>query len=592
MLGTGELSTVAFVLAAAVILAPWCYVVGVLLERQLVWRSWLRDVPGPPRETFFMGNFPEFGRRDVVRVCLNWMQQYGGAVRFWAAIGEPRLLLSDVVALDHVLCKRVYAYPKVRLAARTLGGLMGNGIIVAEGEVHHRQKAAIQPGFSTRSIRNLSPIFAFHAQHLRDVFGKMTRGGAVETNVHALLSAAALDALGEAAFGLDFGALAAARRGDNGNVHSTHPLPAAFERALAMATNTTKLSNIFDAFTMIFPILEKLPFGVNSPAFRREMSVLHRASSEVVEQTKADVVREESEEIGEKAAPGADVEEGCHPRHREQRNRSHSRPDLLASLLRANRNAQRGAGEKHSVLDRATLTDDELVGQVSTFIFAGHETTATQLTWLLWMLAEHQEVQKQLRSEIRAARANLGLNAVPQACDADDPANRELELEEYSAIEYLDWCVRESLRLHGAIHTTSRIAQEPDVIPCSDGRRIMVQKGTLVLIPLSSISQDPALWGNDAHVFRPERWAEPLPGAKVFPRFGGLSFLQGPRACVGRTFAQAEMKSFLCVLLSAFEFHSAGRRIIPKRWLVSRPFEPGTRRDGCTLQVRALNEGM
>lgn len=137
------------------------------------------------------------------------------------------------------------------------------------------------------------------------------------------------------------------------------------------------------------------------------------------------------------------------------------------------------------------------------------------------------------------------------------------------------------------------------MIPCSNGRCIVVDKGTLILVPLNAISRDIALWGDDAHRFQPERWEESLKGSAIYPRTGGISFLIGPRACIGSTFgkrstslvltpAQTEMKSFLSVLISSLEFTDDQRRIVPRRWIVSRPYDAGSRRDGCVLRVRAL----
>lgn len=365
---------------------------------------------------------------------------------------EPRLLLSDPVALEHVLHKRAYAYPKVRIAARMLSSIMGHGLIVAEGEAHKRQKAAIQPGFSMRSVQNLSPIFGIHATALCKLMRSRADDDEALLDVHALASSAMLDALGEAAFGLHFDALSCAQTVHDGSAYSTHPLPAAFEKTLRIATHTTLFSNILDGFMMLFPVLEHLPVGVNSRAFRRSANVLHSAAAEVVRQTKEELEREDYEDVEERIS--ATLNSGRCTR----RSRNRERPDLLASLLRANVSTSKT--HKGSVLDRGTLSDAELVAQLSTFIFAGHETTATQLTWLLLMLAQNPDKQDKLRGAIHAKRRSLGLHAVPCLnCHEEDadPRDRNLELEEFNDIEYLDWCMRETLRLHGSSASRTRV---------------------------------------------------------------------------------------------------------------------------------------
>ena len=445
-----------------------------------------------------------------------------------------------------------------------LGSIMGEGMLVAEGEVHRRQKRAIQPGFSLRSIRKLTPVFHRHSHALCSYLERLAGKEHALVDVYKVMGCTALDAIGSAAFHIEFDTLAKVESEENGQIHSMHPLPAAFERTLSIATANTMARNLFDALTMIFPWLECLPIGIESFEFRQVAQVLFRVASQLVDEAKASVL-------------GPDC--GLYRAQPE-----YDRPDLLASLLRANANHGLPESEKHSVLDKAALTDNELTAQLSTFIFAGHETTATQTTWLLHMLAQHPEIQSRLRAEIRAARKKNAL-CEQSECDAQDEG-RDLTMDELDELPYLDACIRESLRLHGAIHTTSRTAAERDVVPCADGRRILVEKDTVIMIPLAAISQDPEWWGDDAHLFRPERWFEPMMGKTLFPGFGGVSFLLGPRGCIGRQFATVEMKAFTSILVNRLHFESDGRRTVVKRWIVSRPYDVRTHQDACILRVR------
>ncbi|WFC97991.1 hypothetical protein MYAM1_000712 [Malassezia yamatoensis] len=426
----------------------------------------------------------ELIRRDVVPVFLKWTASYGSAVRIWGTFGEPRLLLTDPVGLDYILRKRAYAYPKVRIVRRMLGKVMGFGLLAAEGETHKRQKRAIQPGFSNRSIHKLTPIFQRHAhllyEHLLDLNKEQSDDALVD--IYRLMGSAALDAIGSAAFHIEFNSLARAKARSDGRVLSTHPLMVAFERTLDIATANSMARNLFDALTMIFPGLEKLPIGVESAQFRKTAQVLTHVASQLVQEAKDSVL-----------GPASKL---YHKQTEDER------PDLLAALLRANANARRPNHQKNSVLDKAELSDNELTAQLSTFLFAGHETTATQMTWLIWALAQNQHIQVKLREEIRALRKHLKLQQHSRSGALDE--YRDLTLEELDSLPYLDACVRESLRLHGVVHTTSRMATERDVIPCSDGRRILIEKDTVVMLPLAAISQNPDLWGKDAGTFNPE----------------------------------------------------------------------------------------
>lgn len=419
---------------------------------------------------------------------------------------EPRLLLTDPVGIDYVMRKRVYAFPKPRLLQRMIGGIMGEGLLVAEGETHKRQKRAIQPGFSLRAIRRLMPVFQRHARLLHDYYETLTIKENVLVDVYALFGAAAMDVVGEGALGVDLGILASMQANPDGEAYAAHPLTASLDRALKMASKPSLVSMWLDMATTYFPVLERIPMGISSPAFRKEARVIVDVASGIVSNAKARIERECTTE---------------------------EYPDILASLLRANANTTQAKGEKTCLLDRTTLTDAELTAQVSTFIFAGHETTATQLSWLFLLLAQNSACQSKLRADIRSKRMEVGL---PPKRLAQDAGSEELSQDDLDAIPYLDWCIRESLRLHTAIHSTSRMATELEQIPLSTGRHVLVDKGMLILIPLTSISTSADLWGAHPERFCPERWSEPMSGPKKYPAYYSWSFLMGPRACIGSAF--------------------------------------------------------
>lgn len=419
---------------------------------------------------------------------------------------EPRLLLTDPVGIDYVLRKRVYAFPKPRLLQRVIGGIMGEGLLVAEGEAHKRQKRAIQPGFSPRAIRRLMPVFQRHSRLLHDYYESLTTNESTMVDVYALFGAAAMDVVGEAALGVDLGILASVRANPDGAAYAAHPLTASLDRALKMASKPSHFTMLLDMATMYFPILEWIPLGISAPTFRKEARVIVDVAGDIVKNAKARI--EEENNIDE-----------C--------------PDILASLLRANKNTARTANEKSTLLARNTLTDAELTAQVSTFIFAGHETTATQLSWLFLLLAQNPEKQSILRAAIRSKRTEVGLQ--PKR-SPNEVGSEELGQDDLEAITYLDWCIRESLRMHTAIHSTSRVATEPEWIPLSTGRHVQVDKGMIVLIPMLSISTSADLWGAEPEQFRPERWSESMCGPKKYPAYYSWSFLMGPRACIGSAF--------------------------------------------------------
>ena len=111
----------------------------------------------------------------------------------------------------------------------------------------------------------------------------------------------------------------------------------------------------------------------------------------------------------------------------------------------------------------------------------------------------------------------------------------------------------------------------------------MVPAGTTIYILANAINRLPQYWGPTADEFNPDRW-DNLPSTYTTNAF--MTFLHGPRGCIGRKFAEVEMKTLLCSLLSMFKFERDLSVEDPenlKMWrLVLRP------RDGISLKVTLL----
>ena len=219
----------------------------------------------------------------------------------------------------------------------------------------------------------------------------------------------------------------------------------------------------------------------------------------------------------------------------------------------------------------AGLSFDTMRDQVMTFLGAGHDTTATGVAWTIHMLSIHPEMQDQLRDEIR--------KHMPFLFDPDWRYNaKELEEVDADALPYLDKVCRESLRFIPPIPMTVREAVNDDVIDT-----FHIPSGTVIYMFANAINRMEEFWGDDADDFDPERW-DHLPSTAGPNAF--MTFLQGPRGCLGRKFAEVEMKILVCVMLSRWEFERDYVSEDPEDWkmwrLVLRP------RDGVTVMARPV----
>lgn len=209
-------------------------------------------------------------------------------------------------------------------------------------------------------------------------------------------------------------------------------------------------------------------------------------------------------------------------------------PDLLDLLMRAS----------DPKTERA-MSDAEIRNNLLTFIFAGHETTALTLAWALYLCAFDESWQDKVRTE---AQSVLNGRVATQADLGDLVASRQV--------------IEETLRLYPPFALIARTAQGPDTL-----RDVEIRKGDTVVVPIYSLHRNTRLWDNP-NAFQPERFA---PGHKV-PRFQYIPFGDGPRVCIGMSFAMQEAVIILSTILSRYKFTLVpGKTPTPHLILTLRP---------------------
>jgi len=173
------------------------------------------------------------------------------------------------------------------------------------------------------------------------------------------------------------------------------------------------------------------------------------------------------------------------------------------------------------------MTTAELRDNLLTFIVAGHETTALTLSWALYLCAFDPMVQAAARAEAQAALGD-------RAAGASD----------ISALPLTRRIVDEALRLYPPAAFLSRTALKADTL-CGHE----VRPGDTVVLPIYALHRNHLLWA-DPDAFDPGRFADP----KAIDRFAYLPFGDGPRICIGASFALQEAVIILATLLARFKF--------------------------------------
>lgn len=232
--------------------------------------------------------------------------------------------------------------------------------------------------------------------------------------------------------------------------------------------------------------------------------------------------------------------------------------DLKASV-RKMLNERRAADTKHDLVDTLMtasdpetgrrMTDEEIIENTLSFVIAGHETTASALTWTLGILARHPEHQDAIAEEVRRVTGG----GVPTP-------------EQITELDFTTRVASEAMRVYPpagmiARRTLRDITLAGTTIPAD----------STAIVPIYAIHHNPKLWP-DPEAFRPERFSPAESEGRS--RFAYLPFGAGPRICIGNTFALNEAVAVLAILVSAFRIKSLGPLPKPVLRVTMRPVTP------------------
>ncbi|KAK1416220.1 hypothetical protein QVD17_32009 [Tagetes erecta] len=199
-----------------------------------------------------------------------------------------------------------------------------------------------------------------------------------------------------------------------------------------------------------------------------------------------------------------------------------SKTDYLGLLLKARDDID--ASYKFSIQD--------IIDECRSFYIVGHGTVSILLTWVTLMLAIHTEWQEKAREEVQQVFGN------------QNPSS-----EGIARLKKMDMIINETLRLYPpGISTTRKVHKETRL------GNLVLPPNLNIQIPALALHQEREIWGEDAHLFKPERFSKGI--ANIVKNNPGafLPFGYGPRICVGANFAIIEAKIALAMILQRYRF--------------------------------------
>ncbi|KAK0245075.1 cytochrome P450 [Armillaria nabsnona] len=458
----------------------------------------VKHIDGPPSASFWLGHElvlrsqEEFGDLET-----KWRKEYGTIYRIGGCFGQDLLVVSDPKALEHIFHPS-RPYPKTSDVNFIFGLIVGGfgGLIVAEKEDHHRQRKILNPAFSSTNLRNSQVIFQRCSDKVVNAMRRCTTTEPIDI-VH-WMSRVSLDIIGLSAFRYDFGSL-------DGR-----------ETELEMAMKhvfTASQSNPSAVELMVVALIRMLPNSVLKISKLLPTREIRQLAS--VGEIARKVVRE------------------ILAAHRVQ---DETDKDIVDILMRARLTGQMQDDEielqfMSIVSSSSWYTSDHSRLSLRSFLLAGHETSASTLSWLLYELAAHPEHQAIIREEVKHSYH-----------------------DDYDSLPFLNAAIKEILRLHPVVHTLTRTAPHDDVLPLTGSKTLAIPKGQTLFCSVYLYNRLPSIWGADAEEWNPARFLDKSIPISLGIYANLMSFSYGSRSCIGWRFAVMEMQTVLAKLIQNFEF--------------------------------------
>lgn len=371
---------------------------------------------------------------------------------------------------------------------RMLMPWLGDGLLLSKGKKWQKRRKLLTPSFHFSVLASFIDIFNEQAQILTEKF--RTLNGQNSVDIFPMVTYCTLDVICATAMGKNIGA----QKGNNKE----------YVQAIIAMSDLIQERQKYP-WLWIDAIYGLLPSG---KIHNRYLEILHKMTKSVI-----------YERLGEKQQMNG-----------------------IKETSKVSSNGTIGKRKKMAFLDLllevheedASFTIDDIREEVDTFMFEGHDTTAAAISWVLFMLGHHPEVQEKVHKELDQVFGN----------DRD----RYVTSEDIQKLQYLGCVIKETLRMYPSVPLIGRQLEEDTIM---SGH--MVPKGTLVIIGIFFLHRSLDFYP-EPDVFNPDNFLpENVEGRHPFVY---IPFSAGPRNCIGQKFAMMEEKVILATLLRKLKFHS------------------------------------
>lgn len=468
--------------------------------------AWADKIPGPPRHWLFGTLHLTKPGFENLKNHFQYSQQYGPISRMWIGPVFPLIVLYHPTTAQSCL---VESQPKGSFY-NYLRPWLGNGVLTAYGATWKRKRRMVTPAFHFQVLKGFQDVFH---KHILKIFkhwdGKAERQEEVDTTID--ITHLTLDVIGECAFAYDIDALSSGRR---------VPYVNAVYRCAELMYERT-----FSALHSIQWVYDLTAPGRET---KKELKVVYDFITKVLI-NRREVLEQQMKDEGVET-----VQELI-----EERDTKPSFIDILFS----------SKGD-----DGELLGMDEVVEETNTFMFEGHDTTSSGLSFALYYMCKFPHIQERVYEEVSSVLGPDGLASIA----------------DLNKLSYTKCVLEESLRLSPVVPIISRELTEPMEIG-----GYAIPSGAQIMIHPWVLHRQPDIWEN-AEEFDPSRFT--MEGRKKQGAYDYIPFSAGPRNCVGQKFAMQEELTVFSALINRYRLEMVGSPddVIPHPTLVLRPLLAGS----------------
>lgn len=397
---------------------------------------------------------------------LNSVQKHGQI--FYMRFGKyVRLIVHDAAFIQQVLVQNADCYEKPSFV--TALQILGAGLFSASGNGWERQRQLFGQSFLLKELKNhFQAIGRYTAEEMESWNESLSKKD--EIDIHKRFLGLTVKLIGHIAFGENI---------------ETNAVPDIYKR--------------FDRYLHNYKSLLCNPC-FNFPGY----SIFHRQKRKQIMEDEKDLLILMKGFLKKRKSQVSSLPEGV-------------KQELLLDLMIKSECRSKDFNEKL------------MLDNIATILLAGHETTASLLTWTVYLLAIHPLWQERARAEISHMLKV-----------------QELDWKQMSQLKTLNMILWESLRLFPPQSFIGRSCVLENRV-----QNIVIPKKMEVIVPVSSLHRDKQLWGEDADEFRPSRFANGINKASKNP-VSFLPFGLGPRTCIGQSLALLEARIILSSMIQKY----------------------------------------